>query len=124
MDFMAPTPLGLVLDQLVTLFEGKIDGYTDTSKLYLDAFSTPIDTAIQTQMDEVRSVDEFALLRDADDGGPFMDRWWELEDLWNNWEAQETLPERGWFREVVGLYKSQTWIGGVGNGDSFWASVL
>lgn len=104
MDFSPPTPLGTPLSQLVALLEAKYDGSFSTSQLTSNFFNDalPIDDAIQYKMTEIRSIDEFVSLQAEQN--PFMDRWFEIEDLWQSWQFQESLPDRGFFREMLGMY--------------------
>ncbi|KAL8822212.1 MAG: hypothetical protein Q9191_007052, partial [Dirinaria sp. TL-2023a] len=83
-----PPPMSYVLEQLIPLFEAKLNGDIDTSNL--KSFGcwpnvTEINTAIETKMDEVRGTEEFRVLQAGGHDEPFMWRWWKLEDLWKNW---------------------------------------
>jgi len=91
---------------LVDLFEAKIDGAIDTTLCeFVDPnVVIPIDGAIQQGMDMIRNDWGFQQLRDLD--GPFIEKWRDVEWTFDNWDAQEVLPEKDWIQEIVDAYYS------------------
>lgn len=91
---------------LTGLFEAKIDGATETTLCeFVDStILMPIDKAIQQGMDMIRNDSEFQELRDSN--GPFIETWRCVELVFDNWDAQEMLPEKDWIQEIVDSYYS------------------
>ena len=62
----------------------------------------PLDVAIQQGMDTIRNNYEFKELRDED--GAFIQKWRDIEWSFENWEAQEVMPDKMWIREILDIY--------------------
>lgn len=94
----------IALMYVVAFFGAKIQGDSDTSMCdFVDPpVVMPIDEAIQQGMDWIRNSREFQELRDLD--GPFIEKWRDVEWSFDNWDAQEVLPNTGWIQEIADIY--------------------
>ncbi len=92
------------LGLLASLFNAKLDGGVDTDygKKFDIEPTIPIDTGIQEVMNMIQTNTDFRILLDL--GGPFMEKWGELEGTLQHWDAQETQPDKNWIFELITAY--------------------
>lgn len=93
------------LGLLAALFNAKVDGGIDTDDV--KDFSSieptiPIDTGLQEIMNLITTNPKFKYLEDL--GGPFMEKWGELEGLMENWDDREFKPNKRWILELITAY--------------------
>lgn len=92
------------LGLLAALFNAKVDGGidTDSAKDFTIEPTVPIDTGIYEIMNLVTANTKFKYFEDL--GGPFMEKWGELEGLMENWDDREFKPNRRWIFELIAAY--------------------
>lgn len=92
------------LGLLAALFNAKVNGGLDTdSAKDMDIEPTvPIDTSIQEIMNLITTNTKFKYFEDL--GGPFMEKWGELEGIMENWDDQEVKPDKKRIFELIAAY--------------------
>ena len=104
-DLDSDQPLDTALSVFVSLLETRCDGPLSPIKNSEHPDGYPLDPMIQYWIATIKSIKEFQVLQKKD--GPWMQRWRELEDVCKNWEGQDKVPDKSWFREIETLYFEQ-----------------
>ena len=92
------------LGLLAALFNAKVDGGidTDAAKDMEIEPTVPINAGIQDMMKLITTNSKFKYLEDL--GGPFMEKWKELEGTMKNWDNQEFKPDKKWIFKLIAAY--------------------